>query len=76
MTAFLSDDDGATWTDGLLLDERESSYPDGVQAPDCTIYVMICVYARDSARPHVAETQRRKVRVQRGPIVTGGAIVR
>lgn len=40
MTAFLSDDDGATWTDGLLLDERESSYPDGVQAPDGTIYVI------------------------------------
>ncbi|MDY0166526.1 MAG: sialidase family protein [Thermoguttaceae bacterium] len=40
MTAFLSDDDGATWTDGLLLDERESSYPDGVQAPDGTIYII------------------------------------
>jgi hypothetical protein len=40
MTAFLSDDDGETWTDGLLLDERESSYPDGVQAPDGTIYII------------------------------------
>ncbi len=40
MTAFVSDDDGATWSGGLLLDERESSYPDGVQAPDGTIYVI------------------------------------
>ncbi len=40
MTAFVSDDDGATWKGGLLLDERESSYPDGVQAADGTIYII------------------------------------
>ena len=40
MTAFVSDDDGATWTGGLLLDERESSYPDGVQAADGAIYII------------------------------------
>jgi len=40
MTAFVSDDDGATWSDGLLLDDRESSYPDGTQAPDGTIYLI------------------------------------
>jgi hypothetical protein len=40
MTAFVSDDHGATWSDGLLLDERESSYPDGVQAADGTIYII------------------------------------
>jgi hypothetical protein len=40
MTAFVSDDDGASWNGGLLLDERESSYPDGVQAPDGTIYII------------------------------------
>ncbi len=39
-TAFVSDDDGATWQGGLLLDERESSYPDGVQAGDGTIYII------------------------------------
>jgi sialidase-1 len=40
LTAFLSDDDGATWCGGLLLDERAViSYPDGTQAPDGTIYV-------------------------------------
>lgn len=40
LTAFLSDDDGATWKGGLVLDDRESSYPDGVQAEDGTIYVI------------------------------------
>lgn len=40
MTAFVSDDDGATWKGGLILDERESSYPDGVQAADGTIYII------------------------------------
>ncbi len=41
LTAFLSDDDGRTWKGGLLLDERiRVSYPDGVQAPDGSIYVI------------------------------------
>jgi len=40
LTAFLSDDDGQTWTGGLVLDARECSYPDGVQAPDGSIYII------------------------------------
>jgi len=41
LTAFLSTDDGATWSEGLLLDERKGvSYPDGVQAEDGTIYII------------------------------------
>lgn len=40
MTAFISDDDGTTWKGGLVLDERESSYPDGVEAPDGAIYII------------------------------------
>jgi hypothetical protein len=41
LTAFVSDDDGATWTGGLMLDERDHlTYPDGVQAADGTIYVV------------------------------------
>ncbi|MBS1824852.1 MAG: exo-alpha-sialidase [Acidobacteria bacterium] len=40
LTAWLSDDDGATWQGGLMLDERKGiSYPDGFQAPDGTIYI-------------------------------------
>ena len=45
MTAFLSKDDGKTWTDGLLLDPRPNvSYPDAVEMPDGTIHV---IYDRD-----------------------------
>lgn len=40
LTAFLSSDDGKTWSKGLLLDDRAVvSYPDGVQAPDGAIYL-------------------------------------
>jgi hypothetical protein len=44
LTAYLSDDDGESWHGGLLLDDRGTtfhgcSYPDGVEAPDGTIYV-------------------------------------
>lgn len=40
LSAWLSDDDGQTWRGGLMLDERKGiSYPDGVQAPDGTIYI-------------------------------------
>lgn len=41
LRAFLSDDDGKSWRGGLLLDERpEVSYPDGVDAPEGTVYVI------------------------------------
>ncbi len=41
LRAFLSEDDGATWKGGLLLDERELvSYPDGFQGTDGTLHVM------------------------------------
>lgn len=41
LTAYLSGDDGATWQGGLLLDDRKNvSYPDGVQGPDGTIFII------------------------------------
>jgi len=41
LMAFVSDDDGKTWQGGLMIDEREKvTYPDGVQAPDGTIYIV------------------------------------
>jgi predicted neuraminidase len=41
LTAQLSDDDGRTWHDGLLLDERHAvSYPDAVEGDDGLIYVI------------------------------------
>lgn len=39
MTAFVSDDDGATWKGGLVLHNGPCSYPDGDQAADGTIFV-------------------------------------
>ncbi len=39
LSAYLSEDDGATWKGGLMLDERfQTSYPNATQAPDGTIY--------------------------------------
>jgi hypothetical protein len=41
LTAYASTDDGASWSKGLLLDEREGiSYPDGQQGKDGTIYII------------------------------------
>lgn len=40
LTAFISKDDGKTWSPGLLIDERVGcSYPDAQQAADGTIYL-------------------------------------
>lgn len=39
--AFISDDEGATWGRGLMLDERAHvSYPDAVEGPDGFIHVV------------------------------------
>jgi hypothetical protein len=41
LTAWLSEDDGHTWLGGLLLDERPGvSYPDGVEAPDGSLFII------------------------------------
>ncbi|MBQ0033519.1 MAG: exo-alpha-sialidase [bacterium] len=40
MYAYVSDDDGATWTGGLRLHKGPCSYPDGDQASDGTILVI------------------------------------
>lgn len=41
LTAFVSRDDGATWSGGLMLDERPGvSYPDGQQTPDGRIRII------------------------------------
>ncbi len=47
MTAWISEDDGKTWPYSLLLDGASGSvsYPDGVEAPDGTLYI-IHDYAR------------------------------
>jgi BNR repeat-like domain len=40
LTAYLSDDDGRNWSQGLLLEERGCTYPDAAQGTDGTIYVI------------------------------------
>ena len=41
LTAHVSDDDGKTWSGGLMIDEREDvTYPDGVQAKDGRIHII------------------------------------
>ena len=41
LMAFISKDDGNTWSGGLLLDERQDvTYPDGQQVADGTIYII------------------------------------
>ncbi|MEI3039765.1 MAG: sialidase family protein [Victivallales bacterium] len=40
MTAFLSEDDGVSWKYSLVIDPRETSYPDAVEAEDGTIYMV------------------------------------
>ncbi|MCK4991924.1 MAG: exo-alpha-sialidase, partial [Bacteroidales bacterium] len=50
LTAYSSEDDGSTWSNGLLLDERSGvSYPDGQQSLDGTIYITYD-YSRTTAR--------------------------
>jgi predicted neuraminidase len=45
LTAQISEDDGETWSEGLVLDERSPvSYPDGVQDRDGLIWI---IYDRD-----------------------------
>ena len=41
LRAFVSDDDGATWKGGMMIDERDRiAYPDGDQSADGTIYIV------------------------------------
>lgn len=41
LTAFLSDDEGKSWSGGLVIDERVGvSYPDGVETEDGRLYVI------------------------------------
>lgn len=51
LTAYSSQDDGRTWSDGLLLDERSGvSYPDGQQVQDGTIHIIYDFSRRDARK--------------------------
>ena len=50
LSAYLSSDDGNTWSDGLLLDDRNGiSYPDGQEGQDGMTYI-IYDHSRSGAR--------------------------
>ena len=75
LTAFLSDDDGKTWTAGFLIDERRGvSYPDGVESPDGTIY-LIYDYSRTGAKQIFMATFREED-LTAGKIVSPAARLR
>lgn len=58
LTAFVSSDEGKTWTGGLLLDERSGvSYPDGQQTDDGVIRV-IYDFSRTGSRHILMATFR------------------
>lgn len=75
LTARLSTDDGRTWNEGLLLDERNGvSYPDGVQAKDGLISV---VYDRDrQGDGEILLAKFREQDVIEGRAVSRGAALR
>lgn len=62
LTAYLSEDEGVTWTGGLLLDERDRiSYPDGFQDEDGRILIqydrlreggeiLLCAFTEEDVR--------------------------
>lgn len=70
LMAFLSTDDGKSWSGGLLLDERSGvSYPDGQQAADGSIRI-IYDFSRTGSR-HILMAQFREKDVAAGKPVTG-----
>jgi pimeloyl-ACP methyl ester carboxylesterase len=75
LTAFVSRDDGRTWTGGLLLDERVGvSYPDGQQAADGVIRIAYD-YSRVGAR-HILFASFREEDVAAGKDVSGAVRLR
>jgi hypothetical protein len=58
LTAFISKDDGKTWSAGLMLDDRNGiSYPDGQQTADGTIH-LIWDFSRSKEQEIVMTTFR------------------
>ncbi len=75
LKAFVSENDGVSWTGGLLLDERKNvSYPDAVQASNGLIYA---IYDRE--RRHDKEILMacfREEDVKAGKLLTADARIR
>jgi len=75
LTAFVSTDDGATWSGGLMLDERKGvSYPDGQQTEDGLIRI-IYDFSRTGER-HILMATFREDDVKAGKPVSGDVALR
>jgi len=70
LTAYLSEDDGHSWSGGLVLDERmDVSYPDGFQAPDGTIWI---AYDRKRVNGEILLATFREEDILRGALQSPG----
>lgn len=66
LTAYLSEDDGRTWGNGLLIDERGGvSYPDAIEGPPGEIR-LIYDYNRKTVEKHILMTVLHEDDVLRG----------
>ena len=75
LTAYVSTDDGKTWSGGLLLDERNGvSYPDGQQTADGLIRI-IYDFSRTGAR-HILMAAFREEDVASGKDLSGSVRLR
>ncbi len=75
LTAYLSEDDGLTWTGGLVLDERLGvSYPDGAESKDGAIFVIYDFNRVDDKNIHLARFTEEDVRA--GKLVSSRAGLR
>ena len=76
MTAFLSKDEGRTWPSKLLLDERNTSYPDGIETKDGVIYI---IYDHGRYEKDAQEIMLAKITeadIEAGKIVTSGSYLK
>jgi hypothetical protein len=71
MTAYLSEDDGATWPHKLLLDERATSYPDAAQGQDGFLHI-VHDFERHGAKV-VCYHRLTEADIKAGEIVTDGS---
>ena len=72
ITAFISDDDGKTWSGGLILDGRaDISYPDACETPDGFIHV-VHDRGRTTAR-EIIHHRFTEADVRAGKVVTPGS---
>jgi hypothetical protein len=73
MTAFLSENDGATWPHRLLIDARATSYPDAVQDGAGTIF-LVHDFERTGAK-EVVFHRFSEADIKAGKLVTHGSVM-